>query len=261
MVIENKQGYDPDIIIEFSDVHKWFERNYVHKGVDLQIKRGETIAIIGGSGQGKTVLVKELTGLMRPDKGDIWVEGKNVVKMRERELLDVRKDVGFLFQGAALFDSLDVSGNIAYSLREHFDYDEETIENIVMERLKLVGLGDPAVAKLTPVELSGGMKKRVGLARAIATDPKIIIYDEPTTGLDPTNVRRINKLIRGLQAKLGVTSIGVTHDMESIFEFADRIAMLWKGKIIGVGMVEEMKNSENDIIRQFIAGTLPMDDI
>ncbi len=252
---------DKEPIIEFKDVHKSFGKNYVHKGINLAIYRGETIALIGGSGQGKTVLLKELTGLMYPDQGRVIVEGKDVTRMREKELLDIRKDVGFLFQGAALFDSLNVKENIAYSLREHFKLDNEEIERRVTEKLKLVGLGDPAVAKLMPEELSGGMKKRVGLARAIATDPKIIIYDEPTTGLDPTNVRRINNMIRYLQEKLGVTSIGVTHDMESIFEFADRIAMIWKGKIIGVGTVEEMRNSDDDIIREFIAGTLPMDDI
>ncbi len=250
-----------DVIIEFRDVHKSFGGNYVHRGIDLAIYRGETITLIGGSGQGKTVLLKELTGLMYPDQGRVFVEGREVSRMREKQLLDVRKDVGFLFQGSALFDSMNVRGNIAYPLYEHFKYDEETIDKIVTEKLKLVGLGDPEVQGLMPAELSGGMRKRVGLARAIATDPKIIIYDEPTTGLDPTNVARINKMIVDLQRKLGVTSIAVTHDMESTFQFTDRIAMLWKGKIIGVGAPDEMRNSENDIIRQFIDGTLPMDDI
>ena len=250
-----------DPIIEFKDVHKSFGKNYVHRGIDLTIFRGETITLIGGSGQGKTVLLKELTGLMYPDQGRVVVEGRDVTQMREKELLNIRKDVGFLFQGAALFDSMNVKENIAYPLREHFKMSEEEIEERVMEKLKLVGLGDPAVAKLQPVELSGGMKKRVGLARAIATEPKIIIYDEPTTGLDPTNVRRINKMIRSLQEKLGVTSIAVTHDMQSAFEFTDRFAMLWKGKIIGVGTVDEMRGSDNENISQFIAGTLPMDDI
>lgn len=248
-------------IIEFKDVHKSFGNNYVHQGITLTIYRGETITLIGGSGQGKTVLLKELTGLMYPDKGEVIVDGKEVTKMKEKALLEIRKDVGFLFQGAALFDSMNVRDNIAYPLYENFKYDEATIEKIVMEKLKLVGLGDPVVAKRMPSELSGGMKKRVGLARAIATNPKIIIYDEPTTGLDPTNVRRINRMIRSLQEKLGVTSIAVTHDMESTFEFTDRIAMLWKGKIVGVGSIDEMRNSENDLIREFIAGTLPMDDI
>jgi len=248
-------------IIEFRDVHKSFANNDVHKGINLTIYRGETITLIGGSGQGKTVLLKELTGLMYPDRGEVVVDGQEVNRMKEKDLLEIRKDVGFLFQGAALFDSMNVRDNIAYSLYEHFEYEEEKIDEIVMEKLKLVGLGDPSVVRKMPDELSGGMKKRVGLARAIATDPKIIIYDEPTTGLDPTNVRRINRMIRELQEKLGVTSIAVTHDMESTFEFTDRIAMLWKGKIIGVGPAEEMKNSENDIIREFIAGTLPMDDI
>lgn len=257
----NDLAKDQEPMIEFKDVHKSFGNNYVHRGIDLKIYKGETITIIGGSGQGKTVLIKELTGLMYPDKGQVFVEGKEVTKMREKELLEIRKDVGFLFQGAALFDSLNVKENIAYPLREHFKLSEEEIEERVMEKLRMVGLGDPLTAKLNPVELSGGMKKRVGLARAIATNPKIIIYDEPTTGLDPTNVRRINQMIRHLQKELGVTSIAVTHDMQSIFEFSDRMAMLWKGKIIGVGTVEEMKNSENDIIREFIAGLLPMDDI
>lgn len=260
-MMSNETQSDNNVIIEFRDVHKSFGKNYVHRGINLKIYRGETITLIGGSGQGKTVLLKELTGLLRPDKGQVIVEGKDVTRMKEKELLEIRKDVGFLFQGAALFDSLNVKENIAYPLREHFKLPEDEIDRIVMEKLKLVGLGDPEVAKLMPSELSGGMKKRVGLARAIATNPKIIIYDEPTTGLDPTNVRRINKLIRDLQQKLGVTSIAVTHDMQSTFEFSDRIAMLWKGKIIGVGTVDEMRNSENDIIRQFINGSLPMDDI
>jgi len=250
-----------EVMIEFKDVHKSFGNNYVHRGVDLTIHKGETITIIGGSGQGKTVLLKELTGLMSPDMGQVVVGGRDVTRMKERDLLQIRKDVGFLFQGAALFDSFNVKENIAYPLREHFKLDEEEIERRVHEKLRMVGLGDPAVEKLMPVELSGGMRKRVGLARAIATDPKIIIYDEPTTGLDPTNVRRINRLIRDMQSKLGVTSIAVTHDMASIFEFSDRMAMIWKGRIIGVGTVDEMRNSENDIIREFIAGLLPMDDI
>jgi len=250
-----------DVIIEFRDVHKSFGSNYVHRGVNLTIYRGETITLIGGSGQGKTVLLKELTGLMYPDRGRVFVEGLEVSRMKEKQLLGVRKNVGFLFQSAALFDSMNVRDNIAYPLYEHFKYDEETIDRIVAEKLRLVGLGDPEVQRLMPSELSGGMKKRVGLARAIATDPKIIIYDEPTTGLDPTNVRRINKMITDLQRKLGVTSIAVTHDMQSAFQFTDRIAMLWEGKIIGVGTPDQMRNSENDIIRQFIEGTLPMDDI
>lgn len=257
----NVQVKTGEPIIEFKDVHKSFGNNHVHTGIDLTIFKGETITLIGGSGQGKTVLLKELTGLMYPDRGSVKVEGLEVTSMGEKQLLEIRKDVGFLFQGAALFDSLNVKENIAYPLRENFKLSEDEIHSKVMEKLKLVGLNDPAVEKRFPVELSGGMKKRVGLARAIATDPKIIIYDEPTTGLDPTNVARINNMIKQLQEELGVTSIAVTHDMESTFNFTDRIAVLWKGKIIGVGPAEEMKNSENDIVRQFIAGTLPMDDI
>lgn len=262
MTEENiKPSQDGDIIIECVDVHKSFEDNHVHRGVYLKIRRGETMTIIGASGEGKTVLVKQMIGLMKPTKGTIYIEGENIVPLSEKGLLHIRKDVGYLFQGAALFDSLTVADNIAYGLREHFKMDEDKIQAKVKLSLERVGLRDSKVPTLSPSELSGGMQKRVGLARAIATDPKIIIYDEPTTGLDPTNIRRINKLIRHLQKEIGVTSVAITHDMKSTFEFTDRIAMLWEGKIIQVGTIEEMQNSETDVVRQFIEGSLPMDNI
>ena len=241
-----------DIIIRFRDVRKTFGEKKVHRGIDLSVRRGETLTILGGSGTGKSVLLKELIGLMKPDAGEVLIDGADVVPMKERDLLAIRRRVGMLFQGAALFDSLTVAENVAYPLLEHFDMDGEALAGKVREKLELVGLD--GTQDLMPEDLSGGMKKRVGLARAISTDPEIVLYDEPTTGLDPTNVKKINRLIRKLQEVQGVTSLVVTHDLDSAFAVSDRMAVLHKGRIAAVGTGAELESSEDDFVRQFLAG-------
>lgn len=246
-----------DYIIEFQDTWKAFDENLVHAGLNLKIRRGETLSLIGGSGEGKSVFLKQIVGLFKPDRGRILIDGQDIVPLPERKLFQIRKRIGYLFQGGALFDSLTVAENIAYPLREHYrEIKEQEIRRIVMEKLELMGL-EPRVADLMPVELSGGMKKRVALARACATDPEIILWDEPTIELDPTNVRRIVALIKELKTSREgkpITSIAVTHDMESIFQFSDRIAMLYNKKILAVDTVERMKNSEIEVVRDFIHG-------
>ncbi len=245
---------DNDIIIEFRDVWKAFGDNQVHAGINLKVRRGETVSLIAGSGEGKSVFLKQLVGLFKPERGHIFIDGQDIVPLPERKLFEIRKKIGYLFQGAALFDSLTVFENIAYPLRERYRHMKEAeIKRIVMERIDLVGL-DPQVANIMPIELSGGMEKRVGLARAFATDPEIILWDEPTTELDPTNVRRIVALIKELQKSSGITSVAVTHDMESIFNFSDRIAMIYDKKIRAVGTVEEMRNSQDEVVHDFIHG-------
>ena len=241
-------------IIEFKDIYKSFGGKKVLECLNLSIEEGETITIIGGSGTGKSVLLKVLIGLLHSDNGKVFVMGQDVTDFSEREYVGIRKNFGMLFQGAALFDSITVKENVAYPLRQHFDHTEEEIDKIVMEKLEMVGLEE--ASSLYPSDLSGGMKKRVGLARAIAINPKIILYDEPTTGLDPTNVKRINALIVKLQKLLRVTSIVVTHDMTSAFAVSNRLAMLYNKKIAAVGTKEEMQNSKLEVVRDFIAGNI-----
>jgi len=248
-----------NVIIDFQDVDKSFGNKAVHRGFSLQIRRGETISIIGGSGEGKSVFLKQIVGLYKPEKGRIMVEGQDIVPMPERKLFNMRKRIGYLFQGGALFDSLTVFENIAYPLRERYrKLKERELQKIVMEKIEMVGL-EPEAAKLMPVELSGGMRKRVSLARACAVDPEIILWDEPTTELDPTNVNRIVNLIKSLKSSREgkpITSIAVTHDMESIFQFSDRIAMIYDKKIIAVDTVEKMRDSEDQRVHDFIHGYL-----
>jgi len=244
-----------DNIIELKDVHKAFNSKNVHTGVTLSIRKGENITILGGSGSGKSVLLKEITGLIRVDRGEVIIEGENIVPMGEEELIHVRKKIGMLFQGAALFDSLSVAENIAYPIREHFEYSEEKIKEIVAENLELVGL--PGIEDKLPSDLSGGMKKRVGLARALAMNPKILLYDEPTTGLDPPNISRINHLIRHMQERFNITGVIITHDIvTSAFVVSDRIAFIHEGKISFVGTVEEAKNTDIEVLSDFIHGKL-----
>ena len=246
---------DDDTVVRFEDVHKSFGQLYVHRGVSFSIHEGEVMSLLGGSGCGKSVLLKEMIGLLKPDRGSIFVFGQDVARMKESQLMPVRREVGMLFQGAALFDSLTAAGNIAYPLHEHFpEMSEQEIEERVKTNLELVGM--PGVEDKMPDELSGGMKKRVGLARAMAVQPKVMLYDEPTTGLDPTNVHRINDLIVSLCKEHGITSIMVTHDMECVRAITDRITMLWEGKVEAVGTVEEMDNSEEDLVRRFMAGDM-----
>ncbi len=237
-------------LIQFENVHVAFGKNKVLRGLNLDIVDGESITIIGGSGSGKSVALKLLLGVLTPDQGHIYFQGRDVTTMIEKELIEMRKKFGVLFQGSALFDSLTVRENIAYPLREHFHHSEQELDRIVTNKLALVSL--PGIEKMMPSDLSGGMKKRVGLARAIATDPKVILYDEPTTGLDPTNTQRINRLILQLKQKLKITSIIVTHDMDSAFKVSDRLALLKDGKICFVGTIEEVQHSKDSMVRGFI---------
>ncbi len=242
------------IIIEFKDVHKSFNGVVVHNGINLSVREGEIISLLGGSGSGKSVLIKELIGLIQPDKGEIVVLDHAITGMNENALIKLRGHVGMLFQGAALFDSLTVFENIAYPFREHLKLTEKEIRKRVAEKLKLVGLS--GIEAKMPAELSGGMKKRVGLARAIATEPEIILYDEPTTGLDPINAQRINELIVELRRKLGITTIVVTHDLHCVKTVSDRIAMLYEGKIVAVGTWQELTKSNIPAVKDFLSGNI-----
>lgn len=241
-----------EVIVRFEDVWKSFGAKAIYEGVNLEVRRGEILTIMGGSGTGKSVLLKLLIGLHRPDKGRIWVGARDISTFSEEELLPVRRQIGMVFQGAALFDSLDVYENVAYAIREHFDWAENEIRETVAEKLELVGL--PGTERLKPSDLSGGMKKRVGLARVLATEAEVLLYDEPTTGLDPTNTRRINELIRDVNERVGVTSVVVTHDMTSAFEISDRLAMLHGRTIAWSGTVAEAKAADSGVVRDFIAG-------
>ena len=241
-------------IVTFRDIWKRFGPKIIYEGLDLDVYEGETLTIIGGSGTGKSVMLKCLIGLLRPDRGTIHAFGEEVTGRSERHLAGVRKRVGMLFQGGALFDSLTVERNIAFPLLEAGERDEQVISERVAETLELVGM--PGIEKMSPSDLSGGMQKRVGLARAIAVRPEIILYDEPTTGLDPTNVHRINRLIRSLQERLKVTSIVVTHDMDSAFDISDRFAMLYDHKIEWTGSVGEAEGTQNATVKAFIEGNI-----
>jgi phospholipid/cholesterol/gamma-HCH transport system ATP-binding protein len=211
------------------------------------------MTVIGGSGSGKSVLIKHIIGLLFPDRGQVTVDGQALNGLDEEGLNDVRKKFGMLFQGAALFDSLTVWENVGFGLRQHTKMSDQEIRAITTQKLALVGLKD--VEDKMPVDLSGGMKKRVGLARAIAMDPQIILYDEPTTGLDPITADAINDLIVDLRKKLGVTSVAITHDMHSAYKISDRIAMLYKGEIQEIGTPDQIKGTANPIVKQFITGS------
>ncbi len=239
-------------MIEIRGLSKRFGKKVVLDGLDLTVPRGKNTVVIGGSGTGKSVLIKCVVGLLRPDAGEIRIDGEDVTKMDERELVRVRRKFGMLFQGAALFDSLNVGDNVAFALRRLKLYPERQIREVVEEKLSMVGLRD--IQRLMPAELSGGMKKRVGLARAIAAEPDFLLYDEPTTGLDPIMADVINDLIVSLRESLGVTSISITHDMASAYKIADYIAMLYKGRIVEVGTPAEIRGTSNPVVRQFIEG-------
>jgi phospholipid/cholesterol/gamma-HCH transport system ATP-binding protein len=240
--------------IRLEAIHKAFGGNRVLRGISLPVFRGETLVILGASGSGKSVLLRHIIGLHRPDSGEVWVDDAEISRLPEDELVATRKKVGMLFQGGALFDSMNVFDNVAFSLREHTELPEDAIGDRVREKLRLVELRGDEVAGLMPVDLSGGMRKRVALARAIALEPQAILYDEPTTGLDPITANHINRLIRGLQSRLGVTSVVVTHDIESAFVVGDRIAFLLDGEMKFVGTVEEARRSREPSLRRFLSG-------
>lgn len=222
------------------------------RGVDLEVAHGETLAIIGRSGGGKSVLLKHLIGLMRPDAGQIRIEGENIIGLNERRLASIRRKVGILFQGSALFDSMTVAENIAFPLREAGERDPKVLRTKVSEMLEVMELSGEE--EKMPVNLSGGMKKRVGLARSIIRQPSCILYDEPTSGLDPVVSDSINRLIRRLQQRLGVTSIVVTHDMKNAFDVADRIAYLHEGRIYFHGTPDELRKSTDKLLQDFLIG-------
>lgn len=239
-------------MIRVSDLHKSFGDQPVLRGVDLEIRDGETLVILGRSGSGKSVLVKHLLGLNVPDEGSILMDGDEVVGLSGSDLFRLRRRFGYLFQGAALFDSLTVGENVGLGLRENTKLSDAEITEIVSERLRWVGM--EGVEDKKPAELSGGMKKRVGLARAIAMDPDVVIYDEPTTGLDPIMSDAIGDLILDLKKRLKITSVVVTHDMTSCFKIADRVAMLYEGKIIFNGNTDDLRRTDDAVVRQFIEG-------
>lgn len=239
--------------ITIADLHKSFGDNHVLRGVNLTVEPGESMVIIGGSGSGKSVLIKHIIGLLKPDRGSILVNGEEVTTMRERQLKELRKKFGMLFQAAALFDSLTVGENVAFALVEHTRLSRAEIADRVREKLTLVGL--PGTEDLFPSELSGGMKKRVGLARALAIEPEVILYDEPTTGLDPIMADSINNLIVEMRERFAITSVAITHDMVSAYKIGHRLAMLYQGKIIFTGTPEECKNTTDPMVRQFITGS------
>ncbi|TAN42637.1 MAG: ABC transporter ATP-binding protein [Nitrospirae bacterium] len=240
-------------MIEVSGLSKSFGKKQVLRGANLRVERGESMVVIGGSGSGKSVLIKHIIGLLKPDEGRVSVEGKDITGLDEKGLYEVRRKFGMLFQGAALFDSLNVWENVSFVLLRDKHMSRSDARRVATEKLKMVGLA--GVEDLMPSELSGGMKKRVGLARAIAYEPEILLYDEPTTGLDPIMADAINDLIIEMKRELSVTSITITHDMHSAYKIADRISMLYLGEIIETGTPEQIKNTGNPIVRQFISGS------
>ena len=237
-------------MISVKNVTKSFGGNNVLDGLSLEIPRGETVVIMGRSGSGKSVLLKIITGLLAADSGEIWFDGTEISHLGTKKMNSIRRNIGMLFQSAALFDSMTVAENVAFMLSQHTDFSKEKISDIVDEKLSLVDLD--GVQELRPAELSGGMRKRVGLARALAFDPEVILYDEPTTGLDPVTCTEINQLIKDLHEKLKVTSVVVTHDMHSAFSVGTRMAMIHEGKQIAYGSPEEIINIDNPILQQFV---------
>jgi phospholipid/cholesterol/gamma-HCH transport system ATP-binding protein len=245
-------------MIRLVNVHKSFGAKRVLDGFTLDVPEGETVVIIGYSGSGKSVAIKHIVGLLEPDAGEVWVDGLEVPKLSRRELYKLRARIGYVFQFAALFDSFTIGENVAMGLRKQGELTEAEIETRVHEALDLVDL--PDVAHKFPAEMSGGMRKRVGIARAIATRPKYILYDEPTTGLDPVTSAVIDQLMVRMREKLGVTGVVITHDMRSAYTVGTRIAMLYEGKVRQVGTVDEIRHSSDPLVRQFIEGRPTLDD-
>jgi phospholipid/cholesterol/gamma-HCH transport system ATP-binding protein len=246
-------------LIELRHVSKRFGRLVVLNDLSLSIEAGKCIVVIGASGTGKSVLLKHIVGLLRPDFGQVWFDGQRIDELSERKMSKIRLSFGFLFQMGALFDSMNVAENVGFPLVEHSKKNKEEIQHIVTQKLAMVGLKDAGSKNAS--ELSGGQRKRVALARAIALDPRVILYDEPTTGLDPIRADVINELIIKLQRELNVTSIVVTHDMNSALKVGDRIVMLHKGKIIFDGTPEEIKTTEDPIVSRFVLGEASKEEL
>jgi len=239
-------------MIAIRNVHKSFSGQPVLRGIDLAVATGETLVIIGRSGCGKSVLLKHMIGILKPDQGDVTVDGQSITRLRGKKLTPLRMKFGMLFQGAALFDSLNVYENVGFALLQQGKLSAGEVRQRVSRALESVDL--PGIEEIKPAELSGGMKKRVGLARAICNNPQIVLYDEPTTGLDPIMADMINDLIIRLKEQLRMTSVVVTHDMRSAYKVATRIAMLYEGRIIAQGTPEQIKNTDDPIVRQFVTG-------
>ncbi len=237
-------------MIEAENLYMSFEDNQVLEDLNLKVEKGETMVIMGCSGCGKSILLKLIIGIMPPDAGNIWVDGTEITELTEKQMDEVRRKFGMVFQSSALFDSLSVAENVGFSLSRHTDMIREQIAQVVAEKLELVGL--TGSEDIMPSDLSGGMKKRVSLARAISMDPEIILYDEPTTGLDPVMAEEINRLIIKMHDRLGATSLVVTHDMKSAFYVATKMAMLNDGKIVAAGTPEEFRQSDELVVRQFL---------
>ncbi|MCX5686058.1 MAG: ABC transporter ATP-binding protein [Candidatus Omnitrophica bacterium] len=244
---------EKEVVIKSENVAKKFGDRTVLDGVSLEIYRGETFVIMGGSGCGKSTMLRHLIGALKPDSGKISLLGKDLSKLTDDELDTVKKKIGMSFQSSALFDSMNIGENVSLPLKEHTKLDKSVIDIVVKMKLEMVGLR--GFEDLMPSQISGGMRKRVGLARAIAMDPEIVFYDEPTAGLDPIVAGVIDKLIIDLSKKLAITTVVVTHDMKSVFSIADRIAMLYEGRVLEVGTPDEIRKSKNPMVQQFISGS------
>ncbi len=253
--MEHDDNHQRPPFISLRGVEKSFGDKHVLRGIDLEVMEGETVVVLGGSGEGKSVLLRHINGLERPDAGEVWADGKRLNALSEDELFPIRRDVAMVFQLGALFDSLTVFGNVSYPIREHGERDEARIRKRVHEVLEMVELKED-VAKLYPAELSGGMQKRVALARALALEPKAVLYDEPTTGLDPIVTHKINLMIRNLQTRLGFTSVVVTHDLKSAFMVGDRFALLDQGRIRFSGTADEVRLTNDELMREFVQTAL-----
>ncbi|MEA3523093.1 MAG: ABC transporter ATP-binding protein [Campylobacterota bacterium] len=239
-------------MIRFENVHKSFGNRAILKGVNLEIPPHKTTVIFGISGGGKSTIIKHIVGLLQPTSGNIYVDDVKVNGASDEELLHVRKKIGFLFQHGALFDSMNIRDNVAFPIHEHQKLPEEDIDKLVDEKLSMVGLDAKVVKSLFPDELSGGMRKRVGLARTLALEPEVILYDEPTSGLDPVTSDLVSQMIRRLQETLGVTSILISHDINESFKAGDHFVMLFDGKIVASGDEEFFRTTDNPVISQFI---------
>jgi phospholipid/cholesterol/gamma-HCH transport system ATP-binding protein len=239
-------------LIQLKNVYKRFGKLLVLNRINLSVEEGKCLVILGASGSGKSVMLKHIVGLLKPDEGEVWFDGRRIDQLSERDLVPVRQQFGFLFQMGALFDSMTVEENVAFPLEEHTKKSKEEISKIVGNTLNMVGL--PETRKKMPGQLSGGQRKRIALARAIALEPRVILYDEPTTGLDPIRADVINELILKMQRELKVTNVVVTHDMQSAFKVGDRLVMLYQGKFIFDGTAEQMQASDDPIIQRFVRG-------